>query len=279
MKISIVTAAYNASQYLPDLIDSIVGQTYLPFEHIIIDDGSSDDTPKVLADYAENYPFVRWWAHKNQGQYPTLNEALQSVTGDAVCIINADDKFATPHVFQQIINHWQQNPDCDFIYGQTLRMDSDGHPLPRLDPHWKPSNWLIRHVSYVQHCSLFVSTDFIGRYNLYFDASLPTTGDWDWIIRLFQHSDNIGYSKHALGIFRMHANQMSRTGEDTSLVGRKDIIKRYKGSFFISSLIRRILIYRGMFVLGLDILRRKGLSAFINRMRLWIKKRLSIVVR
>ncbi|GAB4343678.1 MAG: hypothetical protein Kow00117_22200 [Phototrophicales bacterium] len=277
MKISIVTAAYNASQYLPDLINSIVGQTYPPFEHIIIDDGSTDNTPQILETYAQQHAFVRWWQHENQGQYPTLHQAIQAVSGDVLCIINADDKFASADVFETVANYWKQNPMSQILYGRTLRMDEDGNPLPNLDPHWKPSRWLIRHVSYIQHCSLFVSVPFLHQNALYFDLSLPTTGDWDWIIRLFHTAQHIGYSRHAFGVFRMHAKQMSRTGEDTSLQGRKTITQKHHSSFLISSLIRRLLIYRGMFLLGWDILRKKGMSAFIQRMRLWIKKRLSTI--
>lgn len=277
MKISIVTAAYNASQYLPDLIDSIVGQTYPPFEHIIIDDGSTDDTPKVLAAYANSHPFVRWWTHENQGAYPTQDKALRFVTGDIICLINADDKFASPDVFHQVVDYWQHHSTCQIVYGQTWRMDNQGNPLPNLDPHWKPSQWLIRHISYVQHCSMFVRREFVEEYQLNLHYHLAA--DWDWIIRLFQNSQSIGYMTQPIGVFRLHDGQRSRTKQHQATVERRQIVTQYHGSYFISSLLHRLLIYRGMFLLGWDVLRQKGLSAFINRMRLWIKKRLSIIVR
>src|SRR5438876_704742 len=73
-----------------ELIKSVLEQDYLHIEHIIIDDGSTDDGATV--EVLKRYPHLRWWSRENKGQYATLNEGLATARGSVVGIISADDK-------------------------------------------------------------------------------------------------------------------------------------------------------------------------------------------
>ncbi len=59
-KLSVITATYNRKDFLPRCLDSVAGQSYLAKEHIVIDGGSGDGTPELLANYAEQYPHLKW---------------------------------------------------------------------------------------------------------------------------------------------------------------------------------------------------------------------------
>ena len=78
-KVSIVVPAYNHARYLPEAIDSILGQTYPSVELIVLDDGSTDDTINVLNKYGDQ---IVWESHQNMGQARTLNKGWAISTGE-----------------------------------------------------------------------------------------------------------------------------------------------------------------------------------------------------
>jgi len=73
--VSIVTPAYNAERFIEDTIKSVMNQTYPYIEHIIIDDGSTDETPKILQKFEKLYN-LKWFSKKNEGQAVTLNKCI-----------------------------------------------------------------------------------------------------------------------------------------------------------------------------------------------------------
>jgi glycosyltransferase involved in cell wall biosynthesis len=80
--ISIITPVYNGREYLEELIQSVLNQSYPKIEHLIIDDGSEDGgaTLSIL----KRYPHLRWWSRENKGQYSTMNEGLLEAKGEII---------------------------------------------------------------------------------------------------------------------------------------------------------------------------------------------------
>ena len=268
--ISVITPSYNSASYLPALIESVRKQTYQNFEHIIIDDGSLDNgaTKEVLGRYSH----LRWWSRENKGQYTTQNEGIKEAKGDIIVLIAADDVFFSNDIFQLIIENWEKNPEYELIYGHTARMDENESLLPVLDVNCPPSQWLIKQVCYIQHCSLFVSRSFLLKNQLFFDPTYKHAGDWDWIIRLLKTSQNYGYIPKPLSIIRMHQNQTSRinTRESIALEHRK-VSKAHGGSYWIHSVSSKLINWRGMILLGQYTIRKEGIGAFHKKFSLWLK--------
>ena len=77
--LSIITPNYNYSSYLGSLIESILHQDYDNWEHIIIDDGSTDNSIEVINKYVEIDQRIRLYLQKNQGQTKAVNNALSRV--------------------------------------------------------------------------------------------------------------------------------------------------------------------------------------------------------
>lgn len=238
-------------------------------EHIIIDDGSTDATPRIL----ERYPHLRWWSRENKGQYATQNEALDAANGDIVVVIAADDVFITPDAFSQVVNYWQQHPECAFVYGQTRYMDDSTSPLPNLEVSRPPSRWLLRHLVYVQHCAVFASRDFIQQNNLRFNPDLRFAGDWDWLIRVFDTAKHIGYLRQPLATIRLHRRQTSRhTGRDKINAEHRQVCETYGGSYRLHMLFVRLVNLRGMTLIALDTLRRKGIPGVWHLGKNWVAR-------
>ena len=86
--VSVVVPAYNYARYLPKAIDSALGQTHPPLEVIVVDDGSTDDTPRVLAAYADRIRVIR---QANQGAGAARNAGIAAARGEYVAFLDSDD--------------------------------------------------------------------------------------------------------------------------------------------------------------------------------------------
>lgn len=91
MKISIIVPVYNLEDYIVGTLQSIYEQTYLKFECIIVNDGSTDDSQRTIENYIENKDDFQLITTKNKGVSAARNEGLKHITGDFVYFIDGDD--------------------------------------------------------------------------------------------------------------------------------------------------------------------------------------------
>src|SRR5688572_3125739 len=89
--VSVLMPVYNAERFVAQTVDSILAQTFVDFEFIIIDDGSTDDSPEILKRYERRDPRIRLVSRPNTGYVPALNEGLELVRGEFLARIDADD--------------------------------------------------------------------------------------------------------------------------------------------------------------------------------------------
>jgi glycosyltransferase involved in cell wall biosynthesis len=178
--VSIVTPVFNGAKYLDELIQSILSQDYPNIEHLIIDDGSTDNgaTITVLARYSH----LRWWSRENRGQYATMNEGLAAARGEFVCFVSADD-LVTPGAVRHVVEFMRQHPEDDGITGLTQYVNEKGECY--VNPPFQTAP--IRYYAYlfqISHCSLYLKREQLIRDNLLFDPGLHYVGDYDWILRV-----------------------------------------------------------------------------------------------
>jgi glycosyltransferase involved in cell wall biosynthesis len=116
-KISIVTPTLNQAQYLEETILSVLGQNYERLEYIVVDGGSSDETPAILSKYAHR--LAHWESEKDRGQAHAINKGLERATGDIVAFINSDDVYL-PGALAAVARHFAEHPACEWLCGDTL---------------------------------------------------------------------------------------------------------------------------------------------------------------
>src|SRR4051812_25511698 len=88
--VSVVMAAYNEEKYIRDAIESILSQTYTSFEFIIINDGSTDQTEKIILSYSD--PRIRYLKNsENLKLIASLNKGLKVAKGKYIARMDADD--------------------------------------------------------------------------------------------------------------------------------------------------------------------------------------------
>lgn len=90
--ISVIVTAYNIEKYLPRCVDSLLAQTYSPMEIILVDDGSSDETPRLCDEYACKNDVIRVIHKENGGPSAARNAGLAIAKGDYIGYVDGDDK-------------------------------------------------------------------------------------------------------------------------------------------------------------------------------------------
>ena len=90
-KISVVTPAYNASEYILDCAESVLSQTHKNIEWLVVDDGSTDNTLLLLRSLEKKDKRVKVLTQENQGPSAARNKAFEEIKGDYFSFIDADD--------------------------------------------------------------------------------------------------------------------------------------------------------------------------------------------
>lgn len=134
MKISVLIPSYNYAKYLPSALDSILNQTCQDFEIVIVDDGSRDDTEKVIQPYLKDKR-IRYFYQKNGGPAKALNNALQYAGGEYVAFMDADDWWYPEKLTEQK-RVLDGQPNISLCYSNMAYMDYTGKLYgPLLENH------------------------------------------------------------------------------------------------------------------------------------------------
>jgi len=127
MKISIITPNYNYGQYIAETIESVIQQNYTDFEHIIVDDQSTDDSVSIIRGFVQKYPGnVFLYEQKHSGQTPAINHGLRMSTGDIIGWINSDDYYCK-NIFAEIALLFTKHPEMDIVFGNVNIVDVNGN--------------------------------------------------------------------------------------------------------------------------------------------------------
>jgi GT2 family glycosyltransferase len=122
--VSVITPTYNRAGYLEKTLDSVLAQDH-PLEHLVLDDGSTDDTPALLARYGSR---VRALRHDNVGQVRTVNRGFELAQGELLMVVNSDDPLR-PGAVRRLVQALQAAPDAVLVYSDYDRIDEAGQVL------------------------------------------------------------------------------------------------------------------------------------------------------
>jgi len=115
-RLSLITATYNASTYLPYCFANVAAQN-VPIEHIVIDGDSTDGTKSIIQQHSQQ--ISKYISEPDRGLYDALNKGIAMASGEIIGILNADDFYSNGTVLQQVLEVFD-NPDIDACYGDLL---------------------------------------------------------------------------------------------------------------------------------------------------------------
>ena len=125
MSVTIVTPSHNRAAFLPETIESVLRQEYRHIEYIVLDDGSTDDTTRVLDGYSGS---LRWESHPNMGEARTVNKGLAMARGEIIGIVNSDDPIL-PGLVQRVVETFARDERLLAVYPDWVMIDHASKPV------------------------------------------------------------------------------------------------------------------------------------------------------
>lgn len=131
-KISIILPVYNGGKYISKAIESVLAQTFLDWELIIIDDGSTDNTKEVVGDFCEKDSRIKYIKNpQNLGIQKTLNNGLVLAQGKYIARIDADDVWIDTTKLEKQVEFLEKNTDYVLVGTGAILVDEQNQELAR----------------------------------------------------------------------------------------------------------------------------------------------------
>jgi glycosyltransferase len=182
MKISVITVAYNSAATIIDTVESVLGQTGVELEYIVMDGGSKDTTLEKLAPYRDR--IAQLVSEPDGGMYDAMNKGIARATGEVVAILNSDDVYADPHVLAQVVAGLEASA-ADCLYGDLHYVSADLRQVVR---NWRSGDYgagLFRRGWHPPHPSFFVRRAVYSQLGA-FRTELRIAADYELMLRVLE---------------------------------------------------------------------------------------------
>jgi glycosyltransferase involved in cell wall biosynthesis len=206
--VSIVIPCYNGAAYLDEALKSALAQSYPKVEIIVVDDGSTDDSPEV----AQRFP-VRYIRQQNRGKSEARNLGVRESKGSYIVFLDADDRLK-PEAIDSGVKAIAHHPECAFAVGDHVFISSDGSYLSgskkvaNVRSHYEEllkSNFIEMISTVLFRRSVF---DEVGGFN----AALSVAEDYDLYLRIARTRPVCSHNA-VIAEYRKHGDNISHNSE------------------------------------------------------------------
>lgn len=197
MLFSIITPTMNSAASLEETIRSVLDQSGVALEYLLIDGGSADATLEIIKHHAAADNRVRWISEPDQGIADAFNKGIALAQGEVIGIINSDDLYEDG-ALSAVMDQFQADPDCDLVHGDMLRLEGN-QPLFRMVPGLVAET--IWREMPLNHPTVFVRA---ARYRELggFDVTLRLTMDYELVLRYYRAGCRFCYLPRILARMR-----------------------------------------------------------------------------
>ena len=129
--ITIITAVYNGAEYIRETVESVLRcASELNFEYLVINDGSTDNTLEILADFSDS---IKVFTHPNCGESESVTRAFEIARGDYLLVVSADDPLLTPKLFDDVFEWFQADKNLVAVYPDWQMIDPAGQLIQTVE--------------------------------------------------------------------------------------------------------------------------------------------------
>lgn len=187
MRVSIITVSFNNAATIEDTIKSVAMQEYDDIEYLVIDGGSTDDTPTIVQKY---YPHIihRYISEPDQGIYDAMNKGINMATGEVIAFLNSDDVYADARVVSTVVAAIK-NAEADCAYGDLQYVSP--HDLEDVKRYWKSGTYCKKQLLYgwmPPHPTFFAKKSLFVKHGS-FDLRFKSAADYELMLR-FLYREN-----------------------------------------------------------------------------------------
>ena len=210
MKISVIIPTFNRKHTLQRAIDSVLAQTFKPFEIIIVDDGSKDGTKEWLL---QNYPSVQYIHQPNNGVSSARNKGIQISQGSWIALLDSDDEWM-PEKLEYQSRFLEMNRDSSFCHTNEIWI-RNGVRVNQMKKHKKYGGDIFKHcldICRISPSSSIIKKDVFEEVGA-FDESLTVCEDYDLWLRVTAKFNILFLDEPLIKKYGGHLDQLSRVPE------------------------------------------------------------------
>lgn len=177
---SVVMSVYNGEEYLKEAINSILQQSYVNFEFIIIDDASTDNSLGIIQSY--NDPrIILIQNNKNLFLAASLNRGFRIAKGDYIVRMDADDISMTNRLEKQV-KYMERNSNIG-ISGTCSEIIGHGSGFSKYEQESNRIKYNLLYECHLLHPTIIIRNDLIKKHQLYYDESFRKNQDYELFVR------------------------------------------------------------------------------------------------
>lgn len=212
-KVSVITPVYNAAEYIGEAIQSVAQSDFTDYEHIIVNDGSTDLSLEAIKEAVgllshEAASRVKIFSKTNSGEADTDNYALARSAGEFIVVLNADD-IVGPNLFRRSVEELEKNPAVVVSYPDWTMIDGHGQVIRQIKTEDFKIETLVGEFECLPGPGAFVRRRAIED-NLLRDPRYPLVSDYECWLRLCLEGPFIRIPEF-LGFWRLHGENLSLT--------------------------------------------------------------------
>lgn len=227
-KISVVTVCYNAAATIEKTIRSVLNQTYLNIEYIIIDGGSTDGTVEIIKKYTNHITY--WISEPDKGIYDAMNKGVQASTGNFLIFLGADDILYNRTVFQDVV---VKISTYDIVYYGDVIYKTSKKKYDGKFSHFKLMRKNICHQAIFYPRKYLIQYPYNSKYKVYAD----------WILNHQLYADSVSFYYLDLIITIFNDTGLSSYAIDEVYSAEKNILLRkfYKRNYLLYRFLNNII--------------------------------------
>lgn len=207
-QVSVIIPTYNTARYLPAALESVAAQDYRPLEVIVVDDGSTDETAAIVADFFQrtglpgNYVF-----QPNQGPAAARNRGLTVAHGDWIAFLDADDIWLPGKTTRQL-QLLAEYPQAGLVWGSASYFAGDLSPAasPVVRTSAPQPSWMLQSMLFRRS-----TLDRVGGFN----PTLRLGEDVDWLWRALEQAVPIVVHRDLVVYYRRHSSNITADADRT----------------------------------------------------------------
>ncbi len=208
--VAVIIPTYNRSRYLREAIESVLAQTRPADEIIVVDDGSTDDTPQLCASYSR----VRYIRQENQGQAVARNRGMREAKSEYLWFLDDDDMLVETAI-ESNLAAMTVNGKADLVYARSRRINADGHIMGEdLVNHRMPRNLIfsLSQDNFIRIQTVLARRDAVVKSGG-FDKNMVPCEDYELWLRMATLGYRITYNPSIVALYRNHQGSVSRQHE------------------------------------------------------------------
>lgn len=223
-KVSIVMPVYNGEKFLEETMKSILNQTFKDFEYVIINDGSKDNTLKIIKKHKDKR--IRLINNKkNQGFANSLNIGLKAAKGKYIASSNSDD-LSHPKRIETQFNYLESHPNIFLIGTSAIFINEKGREINRFRKYddYRMLAWRLRRACSIAYPSIM----FRNEGELSFEKHFGGATDYHFYFKLLKRGKNLTNIPQFLIKYRVHANNMTIYNRKQQERLRDEVIVKFR---------------------------------------------------